>query len=195
MQNLNDSSISVDLTIDLSLSGFTFDLMKDSIDSKMIDLIMDCDTWRNSIVSWFDCILMQPNLTCPQIVRKNRFFSMGLLFTNDLSIRQMNKEWRKKDESTDVLSFPAIDEHIVLPPNQFLELGDIIVSVETAFKQAKIHNHSLMHELRWLVSHGFLHLLGWDHPSSASLNEMLSFQELLLKTPNGSPLRNSMRDY
>ena len=50
----------------------------------------------------------------------------------------------------------------------------------TAQKQAKIHNHCLTEELRWLVSHGFLHLLGWDHPTAKRLDQMLSFQEQLL---------------
>ena len=61
-----------------------------------------------------------------------------------------------------------------------LELGGIIVSVPTARKQASDHGHDLLWELRWLVSHGFLHLLGWDHPNEALLSAMLSCQEQLL---------------
>ena len=50
----------------------------------------------------------------------------------------------------------------------------------TAERQAKEMNHGLFFELRWLVSHGFLHLLGWDHPNQRTLDEMLSVQKQLL---------------
>ena len=61
----------------------------------------------------------------------------------------------------------------------------IIVSVITAEKQANIHKHNLSRELRWLVCHGFLHLLGWDHLNAQSLNRMLKFQDQLLRLANG----------
>ena len=65
-------------------------------------------------------------------------------------------------------------------PVQALEIGDIVVSVMTADCQAKEQNHSLSNELLWLVSHGLMHLLGWDHPNSDRLKEMLNYQEQLL---------------
>ena len=55
-----------------------------------------------------------------------------------------------------------------------------MVSLETARRQAHEHDHSLGRELNWLVSHGLLHLLGWDHPDEASLRSMLLLQETLL---------------
>jgi len=61
-----------------------------------------------------------------------------------------------------------------------LELGDIVISVETAARQAPEHGHSLALELLFLASHGLLHLLGWDHPDEASLAAMLARQEALL---------------
>jgi len=69
-----------------------------------------------------------------------------------------------------------------------LELGDIIISLETAARQAKEHGHSLVRELLFLASHGLLHLLGWDHPDDASLAAMLARQEALLaSTPAELP--------
>ena len=62
-----------------------------------------------------------------------------------------------------------------------LYLGDIIISLETAARQAQQNNHSLTIELAWLASHGLLHLLGWDHPDDARLEEMLAQQANLLK--------------
>jgi probable rRNA maturation factor len=60
-------------------------------------------------------------------------------------------------------------------------LGDIIISVDMADKQAPEHGYSLRKELAWLASHGLLHLLGWDHPDEASLLLMLDRQEKMLK--------------
>ena len=61
-----------------------------------------------------------------------------------------------------------------------LELGDIVISLDTAARQAPEHGHSLEQELLFLASHGLLHLLGWDHPDDASLAAMLARQDLLL---------------
>ena len=63
-----------------------------------------------------------------------------------------------------------------------LELGDIVISLDTAARQADEHGHSLVRELQFLASHGLLHLLGWDHPDDASLAAMLERQETLLAT-------------
>jgi probable rRNA maturation factor len=61
-----------------------------------------------------------------------------------------------------------------------LELGDIVISLETAARQAPEHDHDLREELLFLATHGLLHLLGWDHPDDASLAAMLARQEQLL---------------
>ena len=107
--------------------------------------------------------------------------SLGLRFTDDAAIAELNRIWRQRPESTDVLSFPALED----APEPFeiasVELGDIIISIETAGRQALEQGHSLEHELRWLVSHGLLHLLGWDHPDQDSLEQMLGLQEHLLE--------------
>ena len=69
-----------------------------------------------------------------------------------------------------------------MPPDSStsIELGDIVVSVPTAERQALEQEHSLERELCWLVSHGLLHLLGWDHPDDSKLEAMLQCQEQLV---------------
>jgi probable rRNA maturation factor len=62
-----------------------------------------------------------------------------------------------------------------------LYLGDVVISVETAQRQATQLGHSLQQELAWLASHALLHLLGWDHPDKASMLCMLKQQETLLQ--------------
>ena len=59
-------------------------------------------------------------------------------------------------------------------------MGDIVISVPTAIRQAKDNKIDLFRELRWLATHGLLHLLGWDHSDEVSLNKMLLIQEQLL---------------
>jgi probable rRNA maturation factor len=66
------------------------------------------------------------------------------------------------------------------PAFDALELGDIVISLDTAARQAPEHGHSLEQELLFLASHGLLHLVGWDHPDDTSLAAMLARQELLL---------------
>ena len=66
------------------------------------------------------------------------------------------------------------------PAFDALELGDIVISLDTAARQAPEHGHSLEQELLFLASHGLLHLVGWDHPDDASLAAMLARQERLL---------------
>jgi len=68
------------------------------------------------------------------------------------------------------------------PHDEALELGDIVISLETAARQADEHAHTLERELLFLASHCLLHLLGWDHPDEEALAAMLSRQEALLAT-------------
>jgi probable rRNA maturation factor len=72
------------------------------------------------------------------------------------------------------------------PAFDALELGDIVISLDTAARQAPEHGHSLEQELLFLASHGLLHLVGWDHPNDASLAAMLARQERLLAAPGPS---------
>ena len=79
----------------------------------------------------------------------------------DAAVRSLNRQYRKKDENTDVLSFPAEDEAGLTRPAAFL--GDIVIAAGVARRQAGAAGHSLQTELRILALHGLLHLLGYDH--------------------------------
>lgn len=89
---------------------------------------------------------------------------LSLLLCDDAVMRPMNRDWRGLDAPTDVLSF-AMDEGeaLALPPGMARPLGDLVISVETAARQARELGHDLPAELRVLVVHGLLHLLGHDH--------------------------------
>ena len=114
-------------------------------------------------------------------------YSLGLSLVSDAEITELNAEWRQKEGPTDVLAFAAQDEatdgSLPMPgdgESEPLELGDILISIETAARQAPDHGHSLEQELMFLASHGLLHLLGWDHPDEPSLAAMLARQEELV---------------
>jgi probable rRNA maturation factor len=115
-------------------------------------------------------------------------YSLSLQIVGDGAIADLNHSWRDRPGPTDVLAFAAQEGAPPLPAAQAgleegevpLELGDIILSLETAARQADDHGHPLEQELRFLASHGLLHLLGWDHPDEPSLAAMLARQERLL---------------
>ncbi len=168
------------LELDLSFTGASKKLLEEVSDEQTKNFLTKAEFWEKDLKKWIQYIRNDDLLLCPQLVRFTPLVTMGLQFTDDSTIAALNSVWRSKEETTDVLSFAVYDEKIYLPGSQVVELGDIVVSVNRAEQQAKQHDHSLLHELRWLVSHGLLHLLGWDHPTSEKLNEMLSCQEQLL---------------
>ncbi|XP_054798247.1 endoribonuclease YBEY, chloroplastic isoform X2 [Prosopis cineraria] len=104
---------------------------------------------------------------------------LSVLLCNDEFIRKLNKEWRDEDHATDVLSMSQHVPGLKLP---ILMLGDIVISVETAARQAEERGHTLLDEIRILLVHGLLHLLGFDHEISEEAEaEMEREEELLLK--------------
>ncbi|XP_075107125.1 endoribonuclease YBEY, chloroplastic [Nicotiana tabacum] len=105
---------------------------------------------------------------------------LSVLLCNDEFIRELNKDWRDEDHPTDVLSMSQHIPELELP---ILMLGDIVISVETAARQAEERGHSLLDEIRILLVHGLLHLLGFDHELSDEAEaEMEKEEEILLKS-------------
>jgi probable rRNA maturation factor len=130
--------------------------------------------WEQYFATW----IKQPNLGLPQAMS----YEIALRLTDDREVQRLNSQYRQQDKATDVLAFASIDESIPYPAGEPVYLGDIIISVDTAQRQAIEQNHSLSIELLWLASHGFLHLLGWDHPDDLTLADMLACQGRLLGT-------------
>jgi probable rRNA maturation factor len=86
---------------------------------------------------------------------------LSVLFIGDRAMRTLNHAWRNRDKTTDVLSFPLREGRF--PHIQPDMLGDIVISVPVAVRQADEAGHSLTVELERLLVHGLLHLLGYDH--------------------------------
>ena len=129
-------------------------------------------TWKSWFQAWF--------ALCPNIPPADAY-ELSLRLTDDAEIQTLNAQYRGKDQPTDVLAFAALEVAVPQPVElEPLYLGDIVISVDTAWRQAQQQGHSLATELAWLAAHGWLHLLGWDHPDEDSLINMLSQQETLL---------------
>jgi probable rRNA maturation factor len=136
--------------------------------------------WQQWFAQWWS--VMQPQLPPPYQADE---VEVSLRLTDDADIQQLNACYRQIDQPTDVLAFAALESELPWPAEEVLPLGDIVISVPTAQRQAA--DHGLRRELAWLSAHGFLHLLGWDHPDADQLNRMLSQQAILLRSVGIEP--------
>lgn len=102
-----------------------------------------------------------------------------LSFLDDAQMRRLNRDWRGKDGPTDVLSFGyGEDGGSALPAEEDLE-GEILVSIETARRQAAAAGHSLAEEVSVLAIHGLCHILGHDHETDAEAAAMDAVEQPL----------------
>ncbi|WDL96342.1 rRNA maturation RNase YbeY [Alicyclobacillus sp. ALC3] len=108
--------------------------------------------------------------------RINAVGEVSVSFVDDEEIHELNKAYRDVDRSTDVLSFPMDEQLSVDSPM----LGDIVVSLPTAVRQAQEYGHSLAREVGFLLVHGFLHLNGYDHEEPSDEQTMFALQDEVL---------------
>lgn len=112
---------------------------------------------------------------------------VSVTFMSDEEIQQVNAEYRGIDKPTDVISF-ALEEMtsgevaIIAEQDMPTILGDIIISVDTAKRQAVEYDHSIDREIGFLALHGFLHLLGYDHMTAEDEAKMFDRQKEILST-------------
>jgi probable rRNA maturation factor len=107
---------------------------------------------------------------------------VDLSLTDNVGIQAINKEHREKDQVTDVLSFPQYENLKDLEEleEEYLYLGDIVISAEKAVEQAALYAHSFEREMCFLVVHSMLHLLGYDHLTPSDEAYMKELQETIL---------------
>lgn len=104
---------------------------------------------------------------------------VSLLFTGNDEIQVINREYRDKDQPTDVISF-AYHETEDFDIGPYNTLGDIVISLERVVEQAKEYNHSPKREFFYVLTHGILHLLGYDHIEEEERKEMRAKEEEIL---------------
>jgi probable rRNA maturation factor len=108
-------------------------------------------------------------------------YRLSVHLVGDETIRALNAEHRALDAATDVLSFPLLSQDFVMPPNEPIHLGDVVVSYPRAVAQAAEFGHSVERELAYLVAHGVLHVLGYDHEEEAERLRMREKEEEALQ--------------
>lgn len=104
---------------------------------------------------------------------------LSVLLTDDRTIHALNREHRNKDRPTDVLAFPQDDG--TPPPGTTRLLGDVVISLDTAARQAEARKRPLEAEVRFLLAHGLLHLVGYDHASPAQKRTMDALTRRLVR--------------
>ncbi len=112
----------------------------------------------------------------------NKKLYINVVLTTPENIRQINKEQRKIDKETDVLSFPMFEMEDIekVPDDQFDVLGDIVISIDKVKEQAIEYGHSFERELSYMVVHGFYHLMGYDHMIDEDKVKMREKEENIL---------------
>ncbi len=169
-----------ELQIDLVFKCNNFSNLSNYFLNKSDKIIIESVFWEEVLLSWIKIILDEKNTSFPKFIFDKKSFSLSLQITNDNEISSINQKWMNKSGATDVLSFPMISNVDTTKDLNFIELGDLFISLEKAIKQSLEFNHSLTREMLWLASHGFLHLLGWEHNDDKELDDMLNFQEYLI---------------
>ena len=109
----------------------------------------------------------------------NKKVTVTLLLSNNQNIKKLNKVFRKKNKSTDILSFP-LDKKIKISKKTYL--GDIIISYNYLDKPRSQNLNSFKEKVTKLFIHGFLHLLGFDHKKNKDYSKMLKEENLLFKS-------------
>lgn len=103
----------------------------------------------------------------------------GVIFVDNNKIKELNRIYRNIDRETDVITFRLADYEEVIFNNVNI-LGDIYISLDKALSQSIEYNHSYLRELSFLLIHGFLHLLGYDHVNEEDEKVMFKLQEEIL---------------
>ena len=168
-----------EINLDLVFQCNDFSQFSNKLKDTKSKLIFESIFWEKVFLSWINTILKKDDYELQKFILKKKSFSLGLQIISNQEIASMNQKWMQKNGPTDVLSFPIISNES-LNNLDHIELGDIFISLEMALEQSYEYKHSIKREMLWLASHGFLHLLGWEHKDDNELKNMLSFQEYLI---------------
>ena len=115
---------------------------------------------------------------------------LSILLCDDETIRRLNQRFRKQNRATDVLAFPMSESGVPAPRSGPREvLGDVVISVPTATRQARQRGRPIVSEVTFLLAHGLLHLLGYDHQNRDEERRMMAVTDALIGAVNAA--RNS----
>lgn len=143
----------------------------------MADVIINNMQKKITVTKGFEDLIVKAVNTTLLVEKISRSIEVSIALVDDDYIRKLNKNYRSMDVPTDVLSF------VMRETIEDLELlGDIVISLERAKEQAAEYNHSFKREIGYLVVHGMLHLLGYDHETEQGKAIMRQKEEEVLRT-------------
>jgi len=114
------------------------------------------------------------------VMKLEKKYEFSIILVDSNKIHEINREYRNIDKVTDVISFASLDDELLFDLNEVIELGDIFINVDAIRSQASDYGHSLKREFCFLVTHGILHLLGYDHMNKEDEKKMFDLQEEIL---------------
>lgn len=135
-------------------------------------------------------LLRKIHAVADRVIEEEEFYEdaeISLTFVGLSEIRELNREYRGKDQATDVLSFPMYEREELLQidevyEDEVLALGDIVLCVDRAKEQAEEYGHSLEREICFLICHSLLHLFGYDHENEEEEKRMRKKEESVLQS-------------
>ena len=132
-------------------------------------------SWKN-----YRPYISQIILRIISVLELDKQYEFSIILVDANTIHEINREYRKIDKETDVISFASLDDESLLNMEDTVELGDIFINVQAIREQAKDYGHSLKREFCFLVTHGILHLLEYDHLNKEEEKIMFDLQEEIL---------------
>lgn len=150
-----------------------------------IECPLDSKIIKKTAKNIFKLLIKYPEVTenSPVFLRNKEKvnYNFELSFCDDPTIKEINKTYRNKDRETDVITFAlfADDKNAIVFENT-VELGEIIISNDTLIKQAKENQNTLEVELFTLITHGILHLIGFDHLTQKDYDFVVGVQNKVL---------------
>jgi probable rRNA maturation factor len=141
----------------------------------LIDFVVEGPLWSNApdVPGWAAAAIGEAILKSKAKLKPG--VEISILLTDDAAIRQLNAQWRGKDQPTNVLSFPAPGA-----PDMRPSLGDIAIAYETCEREAGAELKTFQAHVTHLIVHGFLHLVGFDHESETDAVKMETLEREIL---------------
>jgi probable rRNA maturation factor len=151
----------------------------------VIDVASLCTTWGRVCPTAEDVARAAARLALSlgkagSSIARQTAIEVAITLADDAVQKRLNRDWRGVDQPTNVLAFPAWDPEAPIPPGAPLLLGDVVLALETAAREADEQGKPLSDHLSHLIVHGVLHLLGYDHATEAEAVAMESLETSIL---------------
>jgi probable rRNA maturation factor len=142
-----------------------------------LDIVIESPLW-NSVPGVKPALRRAIKAALPEGQPKIAEAELAIVLTDDAAIRKLNRQWRGRDQPTNVLSFPSPSAR--RPDIGGRLLGDVVIAFETAAREADTQGLPLAHHLAHLAVHGYLHLLGYDHETESEAETMERLEREIL---------------